>query len=302
MTDRRNDDFVSRALGSAPYVAPPVVIVSAALAWRFLGPGPGLLIAAGGAVVLIIVLLWWSVQSLTGEASLTLEEAVGLAAPSVEEEQKRSVLRALKDLEYERTVGKISEDDYVELSTRYRAEARRLLRVLDEGGTEARKQLEQQVKKRLEAEGLLVEEDDAAPARLARGGDTDSADDERATDSDSDPDTEDEPVDEPVEALSATATATADDVDVDGDDDVDGDGDIASEPKEPKKARRGEAVKAPTRGCGECSTRNELDADFCKKCGASLGPDDQALCRSCPARFDQELDACPVCGVAMEGA
>ena len=39
---------------------------------------------------------------------LGFEEALGMGAPSKVEEEKRSVLRALKDLEYERGVGKIS--------------------------------------------------------------------------------------------------------------------------------------------------------------------------------------------------
>ena len=63
-----------------------------------------------------ISLFWTSIQDLSGESELTLDEALGMAAPSAEEERKRSVLRALKDLEYERSVGKISEDDFAELS------------------------------------------------------------------------------------------------------------------------------------------------------------------------------------------
>jgi hypothetical protein len=82
------------------------------------------------------------VQSLTGESQLSLEEALGFAAPSAEEEQKRSVLRALKDLEFERGVGKISEEDYTELSERYRAEAKRLMRSLDEHSLPEREKVE----------------------------------------------------------------------------------------------------------------------------------------------------------------
>src|SRR5664279_3854191 len=99
---------------------------------------------AGGALLLVIALLWSSVQALAGQSELTFEEAFSLGARSAEEEQKRAVLRALKDLEYERSVGKISEDDYHEYSARYRAEAKRLIRDLDENLAEARKQVERE--------------------------------------------------------------------------------------------------------------------------------------------------------------
>jgi hypothetical protein len=91
-----------------------------------------LLAGAGATLVMAIFLVWGSIQSLTGNTRLTFDEALGMGAPSAEEERKQAVLRALKDLEYERSVGKISEDDYRELSERYREEAKRLLKVLDE--------------------------------------------------------------------------------------------------------------------------------------------------------------------------
>ncbi len=112
------------------------------------------LIAAAGVVVLVIVLMWTSVQSLTGSASLGFEEALGMGAPSKVEEQKRSVLRALKDLEFERSVGKISAEDYSELSAKYRAEAKRLMQTLDDSQGPARAQVEALLAKRLRREGL----------------------------------------------------------------------------------------------------------------------------------------------------
>src|SRR5688572_23544207 len=96
-----------------------------------------------------IALIWSSVQSLTGETPLSLEEALTLGAPSAEEEQKRAVLRALKDLEYERSVGKITNEDYQLLSARYRAEAIRLMQALDENLKPARARAEKLLKSRL---------------------------------------------------------------------------------------------------------------------------------------------------------
>jgi hypothetical protein len=112
------------------------------------------LVAAAGVLVLVITLAWVSVQSLTGSASLGFEEALGMGAPSKAEEEKRSVLRALKDLEYERSVGKISPEDYAELSAKYRAEAKRLIQALDETLAPARAEVETALQKRLDKAGL----------------------------------------------------------------------------------------------------------------------------------------------------
>jgi hypothetical protein len=71
-----------------------------------------------------------------------------LGAPTAEEEQKRALLRALKDLEYERSVGKITPDDYQELATRYRAEAIALMQKLDEHLAPARARAEKLLQQR----------------------------------------------------------------------------------------------------------------------------------------------------------
>lgn len=112
-------------------------------------PAWGVLAMATAFLLLLITLAWHSVQSLTGEADLTLDEALGLGAPTAEEERKRAVLRALKDLEYERSVGKISEEDYVALRARYRHEAKLLLRRLDDALAPSRARAEALLEKRL---------------------------------------------------------------------------------------------------------------------------------------------------------
>lgn len=113
------------------------------------GRGAFFLIAGGAALLGGIVLLWNSLQSLTGDAPLSLDEALSLAAPSAEEERKESVLRALKDLEYERSVGKLSDEDYRELSRRYRQEAKQLLQMVDENLAPARSRALELLEQRL---------------------------------------------------------------------------------------------------------------------------------------------------------
>lgn len=111
----------------------PLVSIAAALAMGAVyGVGTALLTLAGGVLLIVISILWASVRTLSGEAAITLEEAIALGATTATEAQKRAVLQALKDLEFERSVGKIDEADYEELVQRYRVEAKRLLRAVDE--------------------------------------------------------------------------------------------------------------------------------------------------------------------------
>jgi hypothetical protein len=140
---------------------PATWLVAVVAAGFFSGIELAFLVLAGGVLVLVITLMWVSVQSLTGSASLDFEEALGMGAPSKVEEEKRAVLRALKDLEYERGVGKISPEDYAELSARYRAEAKRLIQAVDETLAPARAEVERTLQKRLDRAGLDAPE----PAR-----------------------------------------------------------------------------------------------------------------------------------------
>jgi hypothetical protein len=122
------------------------------------------LVFAAGVLVLVITLLWSSVQSLTGGSSLDFEEALGMGAPSKVEEEKRAVLRALKDLEYERGVGKITPEDYAELSAKYRAEAKRLIQSVDAALEPARREVEQAIEARLKRAGVTLEAADPTEA------------------------------------------------------------------------------------------------------------------------------------------
>jgi hypothetical protein len=111
---------------------PVATLAAAGIVGTFYGVGTAILVLAGGVLLGVIAILWESVRTLSGDAPITLEEAIALGSPSATEEQKRAVLQALKDLEYERSVGKVAEADYEELHQRYRTEAKRLLRAVDE--------------------------------------------------------------------------------------------------------------------------------------------------------------------------
>ncbi len=109
-----------------------VVVVGAAVAGWLGGASIVLIFLAAVALCTSIALMWSSLERMGEKASLDFEDALGVAVPSATEEQKLAVLRALKDLDYELTVGKISREDFDLASTDYRNQARRLIAAQDE--------------------------------------------------------------------------------------------------------------------------------------------------------------------------
>jgi ribosomal protein L40E len=142
------------------YGVPAATIACAIAAGYMSGPASVVLVLAAGTLIAGIAIFWASVRTLVGETPLTGADAYALGAPRAEEEQKRAVLRALKDLEFERSVGKISEEDYQILVAKYRAEAKRLLRALEDESRPERDLAESLVAERLRAEGLLDGKDE----------------------------------------------------------------------------------------------------------------------------------------------
>jgi hypothetical protein len=64
------------------------------------------------------------------------------------EREKTLLLRSLKELEFDRAMGKVSEKDFNEMSARLRARATRLMRQLD-AGTSYRTAIEREIEKRI---------------------------------------------------------------------------------------------------------------------------------------------------------
>jgi pyruvate/2-oxoacid:ferredoxin oxidoreductase beta subunit len=73
---------------------------------------------------------------------------VGQRTRAALEREKLLALRAIKELEFDRAMGKLSESDWQEMSSRLRARAARLMRQLD-AGAGYREQIEQELAKRL---------------------------------------------------------------------------------------------------------------------------------------------------------
>ena len=114
-------------------------------------------------------------------------ETVGGKARAALEREKTLVLRSIKELEFDRAMGKVSDDDFEDMGAHLRRRARALLKQLDVDGSSYREIIERELTERLDRAGL-----------------------------------------EPV------------------------------------------ASEQTRRVCSDCDTRNELDATFCKSCGAEL--------------------------------
>src|SRR5262245_13837477 len=73
---------------------------------------------------------------------------IGKRTKAALERDKTLALRAIKELEFDRAMGKLSEEDFKEMSARLRARAARLMRQLD-AGDGYRSQIERELEKRL---------------------------------------------------------------------------------------------------------------------------------------------------------
>jgi hypothetical protein len=161
-------DEAERFLGRVVAIGLPVVCVVAAIAVGFAASvGSALLVVASGALLGTIALLWASVRTLSGDAPLPADlEVLAAQHRDVDAlgEQKRRVLRALKDLEGERALGKIDEADYEAIAMQYREEAKTLMREMDRNAAPALAEAERIAREYLAAKGLVP----AQPGSVAR--------------------------------------------------------------------------------------------------------------------------------------
>jgi len=82
------------------------------------------------------VLLFWETLRLVLDPTRSGDAAEGEddgAALGALEERKRAAVQALRDLEFERSIGRLGEEDHRALEARYREEARAAMRAIDEG-------------------------------------------------------------------------------------------------------------------------------------------------------------------------
>jgi hypothetical protein len=90
---------------------------------------------------------------------------VGGRARAAIEREKTLALRAIKDLEFDHAMGKVSDQDFAEMGGRLRARAAGLMRQLDSGASYSA-QIERELARRLEAAGAPPTAGDTRPGRF----------------------------------------------------------------------------------------------------------------------------------------
>src|SRR3954471_7140243 len=149
----RGDSGIPVPTGMHPWQFFVLAGLGCATAVTFLARGQGLT-----TVVLLAVLM--AATTLVGLAALRAflplvsaendrTAMVGQRTRAALEREKMLALRSIKELEFDRAMGKVSEADFREMSGRLRARASRLMRQLDAGGG-YREQIERDVAARLD--------------------------------------------------------------------------------------------------------------------------------------------------------
>ncbi len=118
----------------------------------------GILMAATAIVGLAVLRVVRPLVSPVDDRTIMVGERTRAAL----EREKMLALRSIKELEFDRAMGKLSDGDWQEMSTRLRARASRLMRQLDAGGG-YREQIEKDLASRLGADARLK------PARYDEG-------------------------------------------------------------------------------------------------------------------------------------
>lgn len=107
-----------------------------------------LLVFAALMLALALVAFWQSVRALFGQGVDEISAAIGGDRAALLDE-KNSLLRALKDIEFERAVGKVSDADWKRLDASYRARAKDVLAELDKDLGPWREKAEKLVRERV---------------------------------------------------------------------------------------------------------------------------------------------------------
>ena len=95
---------------------------------------PGVFIGLAGVMLFLgMAALWQSLRSVFGGGPRGADSGGGaLDERSALLDEKKTLLRAIKDIQYEREVGKIAEEDFNRLDKAYRQRAKQVLKLLDQ--------------------------------------------------------------------------------------------------------------------------------------------------------------------------
>lgn len=136
---------------------PLVALVLCALVGILLNAATAILVLIGAALLGVIALLWASIRVLSGDAPLPPElEALEGATRGVDAlaARKKMLIRAIKDLENERDLGKLEEADFDQISETYRDQLKSVMKEMDAALAPHRDRAEQIAREHLQKAGL----------------------------------------------------------------------------------------------------------------------------------------------------
>jgi len=142
-----------------------ITLVAAITIGFLAGVGMALLTILTGALLGAILLVWHSLRTLAGDADVDVGlELAHARAPTDLAERKQRALRALKDIEQEHALGKIDDVDFAALDADYRAQAKEVIREIDDSLEPFREKAEALVREHLEKHPIkeepVAEDDD----------------------------------------------------------------------------------------------------------------------------------------------
>lgn len=137
---------------------PLATLVIGLTAGAIVGPAMAILVFAAGVLLGVIALFWASLRVLSGDAALPPEiemlDASGHAVDALAS-RKKMLLRAVKDLEVEHSLGKLDDDDRDQIAKMYREELKDVMRRIDASLAPHRPKAEEAVRAHLARAGLV---------------------------------------------------------------------------------------------------------------------------------------------------
>lgn len=118
------------------------------------------LAALGLATLALIGIVSFVFRTLQSIAEPRDEDVLADLAPTEADARKTTALRALKDIDYEHSLGNLSDEDHAELTARYRGEAKQAMRAVDEERKERRARAEALAAEALARAALEEERED----------------------------------------------------------------------------------------------------------------------------------------------
>lgn len=156
--DEPSAPFDEAKLGRAlAFGIPLVAIVGASLVGILLNAATAILVLVGAALLGVIALLWGSIRILSGDAPLPPElEALEGVTRGVDAlaARKKMLIRAIKDLENERDLGKLEAADFEQISETYRDQLKAVMKEMDATLAPHRERAELIAREHLQKAGL----------------------------------------------------------------------------------------------------------------------------------------------------